>query len=286
MFGVLASFEEAGALPARGTAPRASAIAGCTPGQRWGTVQPQAAAAALWLVNRYRAGLGLRALRQDPVLDAAATWKALHMARFNYMAHADPAPPAARSPGDRLVACGFAAGEWGENLAYGYPSAAAVVEAWLRSPLHRANIEQPDFAATGLVAASLSDGPLFWAQEFGGSAPTSFGQKPPLAAGRATSLSATPVVGRPASPRPGTFFVTGVRVMARGGWADLRVGHTGCRARVGMRLLERVAGSFRDGHAACVWQIPRWAAGGTMTGTIEIRSAGLRTARAFTLLIP
>ena len=44
------------------------------------------------------------------------------MAYYRYMQHADPAPPVARSVGDRLLACGYPAttAGWGENIAYGF----------------------------------------------------------------------------------------------------------------------------------------------------------------------
>lgn len=41
----------------------------------------------------------------------------------------------------------------GENIASGYPTASAVLAAWLSSPGHKANIENPNFThhGTGLV---------------------------------------------------------------------------------------------------------------------------------------
>ena len=91
------------------------------------------------------------------------------MAKYVYMAHADPAPPVARSVGDRLLACGYPASSagWGENIAYGYTSADAVMQGWLNSPGHRANIENPSYRAIGVGAAASSAGRLYWTQEFG-----------------------------------------------------------------------------------------------------------------------
>ena len=44
------------------------------------------------------------------------------MAKYGYMTHDDPAPPVARTPADRLAACGYVGG-WGENIAFGYTTA-------------------------------------------------------------------------------------------------------------------------------------------------------------------
>src|SRR5207249_2612281 len=100
-----------------GSAPRAvvAAVGDCTPGADWGTSRPNLAADVLTLVNAHRQQIGLSALSQASTLTNAATWKARHMARYGYMAHDDPAPPVARTVGDRLAACGYPVGaaSWG-----------------------------------------------------------------------------------------------------------------------------------------------------------------------------
>ena len=103
------------------------------------------------------------------------------MAKYVYMAHADPAPPVARSVSDRLLACGYPATSagWGENIAYGYATADAVMQGWLNSPGHRANIENASFRAIGVGAASSSAGRLYWTQEFGTSTGGSTPPPPP-----------------------------------------------------------------------------------------------------------
>ena len=75
------------------------------------------------------------------------------MAAYGYLDHDDPAPDA-RTAQERLAACGYPSAEWGENIASGYATAQAVVDAWLASPEHRANIERPEFRATGVGAAA------------------------------------------------------------------------------------------------------------------------------------
>ncbi len=118
------------------------------------------------LVNNHRAALGLRTLVGSGALDASAVWKARHMAMYGYMAHSDPAPPVARSTGERMQACGVT-GSWGENIAYGYATAQTVFNGWLNSPGHRANIENPNWLAMGSGAATSSSGSTYWAHTFG-----------------------------------------------------------------------------------------------------------------------
>ncbi|MBA2460485.1 MAG: CAP domain-containing protein [Actinobacteria bacterium] len=145
---------------------RASTLAGeCTPAADWGMARDDLAAQAIQLVNAHRASLGLRQLAVSGALQASAVWKARHMARYQYMSHNDPAPPVARSAAQRMQDCGYSA-SWGENIAYGYPTAQSVFDGWLASPGHRANIENPNWAAIGSGAASGS-GYIFWAQAFG-----------------------------------------------------------------------------------------------------------------------
>jgi uncharacterized protein YkwD len=146
-------------------APAAAAGVGdCLPAASWPADRADLAAQVVTLVNAHRAQLGLQALVVSPTLSAAATWKARHMAAYRYMDHDDPGPPAARTADERLAACGYPQAQWGEDLASGYASAQAVVDGWLSSPEHRANIERPEFRATGVGAAGA---PMYWAQSFG-----------------------------------------------------------------------------------------------------------------------
>jgi hypothetical protein len=144
-----------------------AALGDCSPGANWGTVRADLAAQVVAAVNQHRAGIGLGGLAESATLRAAAVWKARHMAAYGYMAHDDPAPPVARSVGDRVAACGYTGGGWGENIAHGYPSTAAVMQGWLSSPGHKANIERASFRAIGVGVAAAANGTLYWAQVFG-----------------------------------------------------------------------------------------------------------------------
>ena len=148
----------------------ATAVGNCTPGSDWGTVDGAAAGQVVDLVNQHRQSKSLVTLKVSPTLTAAAVWKAQHMAKYAYMAHDDPAPPVARSVPQRLEACGYPAGSsgWGENIAYGFRTPGDVMNAWLNSSGHRANIENSSFRAIGVGVASMSaDGTKYWTQEFG-----------------------------------------------------------------------------------------------------------------------
>jgi uncharacterized protein YkwD len=145
--------------------PAASALGDCNPAAGWPTARPDLAAQVVDLINAHRAGMGLAPLKVSPTLTAAATWKARHMAAYGYMTHDDPGPPTQRTAGDRLAACGYPSATWGENIAMGYTTAQTVVDGWLASPGHRANIERADYVATGVGVAGTEQ--PYWAESFG-----------------------------------------------------------------------------------------------------------------------
>jgi outer membrane biosynthesis protein TonB len=189
-------------------AATAAGVGDCTPGANWGTVRGDLGAQVVGLVNQHRAGLGLGGLAQSATLTAAAVWKARHLAFYGYFSHDDPAPPVARSVGDRLAACGYTAG-WGENIAYGQPSAASVMQGWLSSPGHKANIERSSFRAIGVGVAAAADGRLYWVQAFGtvadsGSPPPSPPPQPAPSPSPPPPAPTPPAPPRPlaAAPRP------------------------------------------------------------------------------------
>jgi uncharacterized protein YkwD len=145
-----------------------AALGDCTPEASWGTERADLAGQVVTLVNQHRAGLGLVSLQVSPSLTKVAVWKARHMAAYGYMAHNDPAPPIARTTAQRFFDCGYPSNAgWGENIAYGYPTASAVMNGWLGSSGHRANIERSTFRAIGVGAAATGGGTIYWAQAFG-----------------------------------------------------------------------------------------------------------------------
>lgn len=56
----------------------------------------------------------------------------------------------------------------GENIAAGQNTPEAVVESWMNSSGHRANILNPDFTNIGVGCYTANDGWIYWTQLFGG----------------------------------------------------------------------------------------------------------------------
>jgi uncharacterized protein YkwD len=75
-----------------------------------------------------------------------------------------------QNAGDRLRAKGLIFNGWGENIAEGYSTPAAVMRAWMNSPGHRANILDCDFTSLGVGAVFKSNGngggAWWWTQDF------------------------------------------------------------------------------------------------------------------------
>jgi uncharacterized protein YkwD len=130
----------------------------CTPSSTWPVANRPLAQQVFGLVNQHRKALGLLPLKTTRTLRRVATWKARDMAGEHYFAHDD----LFRSVWQRFWDCGFRGGYRGENIAFGFGTAYAVVAAWLNSPGHRANIESPFFRLTGVAVAAD-----YFVQDFG-----------------------------------------------------------------------------------------------------------------------
>jgi len=148
------------------------------------------------LINQHRAGLGEGQLAISNALTASAVWKARHMANYNYFGHDDPAPPVARTAADRVATCGYPYG-FGENIATGFATAQAAVNAWLSSSGHKANIENPSYLVTGVGVATASNGATYWVQDFGlvsdgGNPPPTTTAPPPPPPPTTTVVTTTP----------------------------------------------------------------------------------------------
>ena len=175
-----------------GTPAAATAAGNCVPAANWPADRADLAAQVVTLVNAHRAQLGLVPLVVSPTLTAAAEWKARNMAAYDYLDHDDPAPDA-RTADERVLACGYPATEWGENIGTGYATAQAVVDAWLASPEHRENIERPEYRATGVGAAGAPT--MYWAQSFGAVADAGSVAAAPVALTTVPATAAAPSGG-------------------------------------------------------------------------------------------
>ncbi len=115
------------------------------------------------LTNAEREKAGCPALRIDERLRKAARGHSEDMAAQDYFSHDSPD---GTTPWDRAEAAGYPDPS-GENIARGYPDATSVVEAWMNSAGHRANILNCDSKAIGVgVDLNTENGP-YWTEMFG-----------------------------------------------------------------------------------------------------------------------
>ncbi|WP_432980787.1 CAP domain-containing protein [Dactylosporangium sp. CA-233914] len=116
------------------------------------------------LTNNYRLANGCGALRVDSRLVAAARAHSTDMVTRNYFDHTG-------SDGSSFVqreaAAGYTTGASAENIAWGYRAAQDVVNGWINSPGHRANILNCTSVAVGVGLAYKTDGTPYWTQDFG-----------------------------------------------------------------------------------------------------------------------
>ena len=97
----------------------------------------------------------------------AARAHSADMAARGYFAHV---APDGRTFTQRISAAGFTGSlPWAENIASGQASPQAVVDGWMASATHCANIMNPDFRSVGVGYAFNATSPLvhYWTQDFG-----------------------------------------------------------------------------------------------------------------------
>ena len=99
------------------------------------------------LVNQERAKAGLKALGSDAALTNVAVVKAKDMVDNNYFDHNSPTYG---SPFDMMKSFGISYSYAGENIAKGQRSPAEVMNAWMNSSGHRANILSANFTKIGV----------------------------------------------------------------------------------------------------------------------------------------
>ncbi|MGW7174300.1 CAP domain-containing protein [Streptomyces xanthophaeus] len=128
-----------------------------------GTVNADAESAVLSLVNKERKAAGCDPLTANAKLSAAARAYSDTMARSGVMSHTGPDGSTMTS---RVEAAGYTWSRLGENIARGQSDADAVMNAWMNSSGHRANILNCDFREIG-VGLHKGDGGPWWTQNFG-----------------------------------------------------------------------------------------------------------------------
>ncbi|MEJ8668022.1 sigma-70 family RNA polymerase sigma factor [Streptomyces sp. MS1.AVA.1] len=132
------------------------------------TPQTQAApsgavAQVVALVNKERSAAGCGPLSEDSELNQAALRHSEDMDARDFFDHTNPD---GADPGQRVTAAGYTWSTYGENIAQGQQTPEAVMESWMNSPGHRANILNCSFKDIGVGIHKASGGP-WWTQVFG-----------------------------------------------------------------------------------------------------------------------
>lgn len=113
------------------------------------------------LVNAERAKAGVGALTISSGASMAAQVRAMEITKsFSHTR------PDGRTFSTALTEAGVSYTGSGENIAYGQRSPQAVMEQWMNSAGHRANILNPDFTAIGVGHYEGNNGTDYWTQLF------------------------------------------------------------------------------------------------------------------------
>ncbi len=118
------------------------------------------AAGVLEQVNAFRRITGAQGLTMDARLNAAALAHSIYMAQTGNTDHAGAL--------QEMLDAGYQPSVWGQNIAWGFSTPSAVVNAWWDSPVHKANMTNRAFRDTGIGCVRDTRGRIWWTQDFGG----------------------------------------------------------------------------------------------------------------------
>lgn len=131
------------------------------PDQGTGTENQSFAMRVIELVNQERAKEGLPALVYDAGIEKAALVRAKETEQsFSHTR------PDGRSFSTALKEAGVTFRGAGENIAYGQRTPEQVMEGWMNSPGHRANILNKDYKKIGVGYYRNANGVNYWTQLF------------------------------------------------------------------------------------------------------------------------
>jgi uncharacterized protein YkwD len=123
------------------------------------------------LINQARRSAGLPALRSDRLLGRAAGLKVGRIASCGQFTHTPCGAPFTAA----FKAAGWNRGTMGENIAFGSSSLGtpqAILQSWLQSPGHRANLMSRSFRYQGLAVRTVAlpgiGAVRVWVNTFGG----------------------------------------------------------------------------------------------------------------------
>jgi uncharacterized protein YkwD len=114
------------------------------------------------LTNVERQKVGAPPLRASAKIAQAAAAYAALMAKLDKMDHHLDGKDA----GQRLTAAGYQWQSWGENIAFNFPNAASVVQAWMSDEGHKQNLLNPNFTEIGVGVAFNAKGQPYYDQVF------------------------------------------------------------------------------------------------------------------------
>jgi uncharacterized protein YkwD len=117
----------------------------------------------LTLVNAERAQAGCKPVALDDRLTKAAAGHSRDMVADDFFSHDSRD---GRDFSDRIKATGYPAPR-SENIAAGQPTPAAVMDAWMNSAGHKANILDCTATEMGVASAAGGDFGIYWTQDFG-----------------------------------------------------------------------------------------------------------------------
>ncbi|WP_242866779.1 SafA/ExsA family spore coat assembly protein [Abyssisolibacter fermentans] len=115
------------------------------------------------LTNQQRQKNGLPPLKYNWQLSRVARYKSADMRDKNYFSHTSPTYG---SPAKMISDFGLKYTAMGENIAMGQRTAWEVVDGWMNSSGHRANILNKNYTEIGVGYAKSSSGKTYWTQMF------------------------------------------------------------------------------------------------------------------------
>ncbi len=156
-------------------------------------------------INIERAKAGDPQLKDNVILDQAARAKLGDMFEKNYWDHTSPTGEKAWSFIDNA---GYSYKSAGENLARGFASSRAMVDAWMASPSHKKNILDKNFTDTGIAVGNgkINGQEVTLAVQLFGEPSTVTVASPQLVAG-AKSVSPSFSLENPLLPGKTPYFV-------------------------------------------------------------------------------
>ncbi|MGW0839696.1 CAP domain-containing protein [Streptomyces sp. NPDC002787] len=147
--------------PARPASTPKATEADRTPRDSASSADSGPTARVLALVNAERQKAGCAPVTENAKLTKAAQNHSQDMADHQNMSHTGSD---GSSMTDRLARVGYAYRSAGENVAAGYGTADSVMDGWMNSPGHRANILNCGFKEIGIGLAQPGN---YWTQNFG-----------------------------------------------------------------------------------------------------------------------